>query len=54
VLLSVHCVHSDEVSRARDVLIAAGAEDVASSGEESINIEDEAGHVLELPSDLYA
>jgi hypothetical protein len=54
VLLSVHCVHSDEVSRARDVLIAAGAEDIASSGEESINIEDEAGHVLELPSDLYA
>jgi len=54
VLLSVHCVHCDEVSRARDVLIAAGAEDIASSGEESIEIEDEAGHVLELPSDIYA
>ena len=54
VLLSVHCVHCDEVSRARDVLIAAGAEDIASSGEESIDIEEEAEHVLELPSDIYA
>jgi hypothetical protein len=53
VLLSVHCVHCDE-SRVRDILIAAGAEDIASSGEESINIEDEADHVLELPSDIYA
>lgn len=54
VLLSVHCVHCDEVLKARDILIAAGAEDIASSGEESIKTEDEAGHVLELPSDIYA
>jgi hypothetical protein len=53
VLLSVHCVHCDE-SRVRDILIAAGAEDIASAPEESINIEDEADHVLEPPSDIYA
>jgi hypothetical protein len=53
VLLSVHCVHCDE-SRVRDILIAAGAEDIASSGEEAINIEDEADHVLEPPSDIHA
>jgi hypothetical protein len=53
VLLSVHCVHCDE-SRVRDILIAAGAEDIASSAEEAINIEDEADHVLEPPSDIYA
>jgi hypothetical protein len=41
VLLSVHCVSYEEISRARDVLIAAGAEDIASSGDESISIEDE-------------
>jgi hypothetical protein len=53
VLLSVHCVHCDE-SRVRDILIAAGAEDIASSAEEAINIEDEADHVLEPPSDIHA
>jgi hypothetical protein len=42
VLLSVRCVQCDEVSKARNVLIAAGAEDIASSGEEAITIEDEA------------
>jgi hypothetical protein len=36
VLLSVHCVSYEEITRARDVLIVAGAEDIASSGEESI------------------
>jgi hypothetical protein len=35
VLLSVHCDSSDEVSRAKKVLEATGAEDVASTGEAS-------------------
>ena len=33
VLLSVHCDTSDEISRAKDLLKATGAEDVASTGE---------------------
>jgi len=35
VLLSVHCDSSDEISRAKDVLKATGAEDIASAGEKS-------------------
>jgi hypothetical protein len=35
VLLSVHCDDSDWVSRAKDVLKAAGAEDIASAGEKA-------------------
>src|ERR1700734_2707753 len=35
VLLSVHCDTSDEISRAKDLLKATGAEDIASSGEKS-------------------
>jgi hypothetical protein len=34
VLLSVHCVGNEEMSRARDVLTASGAEDIAASEEE--------------------
>ncbi|MDB6084204.1 MAG: Succinyl-CoA ligase [ADP-forming] beta chain [Gammaproteobacteria bacterium] len=34
-LLSVHCDSSDEVSRAKDLLKATGAEDIASSSESS-------------------
>jgi hypothetical protein len=41
VLLSVHCVSNEEISRARDLLTAAGAEDIAASGEETIDVEDE-------------
>jgi hypothetical protein len=37
ILLSVHCDTSDEVSRAKDILKAAGGEDVASSGEKSVS-----------------
>src|SRR5579871_1568145 len=33
VLLSVHCETSDQISRAKDVLKASGAEDIASAGE---------------------
>ncbi len=35
ILLSVHCERSEEVSRAKDILKASGAEDIASSGEKS-------------------
>ena len=37
VLLSVHCDTSDEISRAKDLLKATGAEDIASSGEKSVS-----------------
>ena len=32
-LLSVHCDTSDQISRAKDLLKASGAEDIASAGE---------------------
>ena len=35
VLLSVHCDTSEEISRAKDILKATGADDIASSGEKS-------------------
>lgn len=35
VLLSVHCETSDEISKAKDLLKHTGADDVASSGEDS-------------------
>jgi len=37
VLLSAHCDTSDEVSRAKDVLKATGAEDISSAGEKSVS-----------------
>jgi hypothetical protein len=37
VLLSVHCDSSEEVSRAKEILKATGADDVASSGEKSVS-----------------
>jgi hypothetical protein len=37
ILVSVHCDSSEEVSRAKDVLKATGAEDIASSGEKSVS-----------------
>lgn len=37
ILVSVHCDSSEEVSRAKDILKATGAEDIASSGEKSIS-----------------
>jgi hypothetical protein len=37
ILVSVHCDSSDEVSRAKDILKAAGGEDIASSGEKSVS-----------------
>src|SRR4029078_9352295 len=35
-LLSVHCDTSDEIARAKDVLKRTGAQDISSSGEESV------------------
>ena len=37
ILVSVHCENSEEVSRAKDVLKAAGGEDIASSGEKAVS-----------------
>ena len=37
VLLSVHCETSDEITRAKDVLKASGANDVSSSGEKAVS-----------------
>jgi hypothetical protein len=37
VLLSVHCDTSDEISRAKDLLKATGAEDIASTGETAVS-----------------
>lgn len=36
VLLSAHCNTSEDISRAKDILKATGAEDIASTGEESV------------------
>src|SRR5215475_85152 len=36
VLLSVHCDTSDEITRAKKILKATGADDIASSGEEGV------------------
>jgi hypothetical protein len=37
ILLSVHCDSSEEISRAKEILKATGAEDIASSGEKSVS-----------------
>jgi hypothetical protein len=37
ILISVHAENSDEVSRAKDIFRKAGAEDIAYTGEESVN-----------------
>lgn len=37
ILLSVHCDSSDEISTAKDILKATGAEDISSSGEKSVS-----------------
>jgi hypothetical protein len=40
VLLSVHCDTSQEITRAKDILKETGADDIASSGEESVGKDD--------------
>ena len=37
ILVSVHCDTSEEISRAKDILKATGADDIASSGEKSVS-----------------
>jgi hypothetical protein len=37
ILLSVHCDSSDEISRAKEILKATGADDISSSGEKSVS-----------------
>lgn len=37
ILLSVHCDSSEEISKAKDILKATGAEDIASSGEKAVS-----------------
>ena len=37
VLLSVHCDTSDEISRAKDLLKATGAENISSAGEKAVS-----------------
>ncbi len=37
ILVSVHCDSSDEISRAKEVLKATGAEDISSSGEKGVS-----------------
>ena len=37
ILVSVHCESSEEISRAKDVLKAAGGEDISSSGEKAVS-----------------
>ena len=37
ILVSVHCESSEEISRAKDVLKAAGGDDIASSGEKAVS-----------------
>ena len=37
ILVSAHCENSEEISRAKDVLKAAGGEDIASSGEKAVS-----------------
>ena len=45
ILVSIHCDTSEEISRAKDLFKATGADDIASSGESSHNVEskDKAG-----------
>jgi hypothetical protein len=41
VLLSVHCAGNEEISKARDLLTASGAEDITASEKETIDTEEE-------------
>ena len=46
VLLSVHCDTAGQITRAKEVLKETGAENIASSGEESVRSHDEADEVV--------
>ncbi|MGH8136722.1 MAG: hypothetical protein ACREVV_00820 [Steroidobacteraceae bacterium] len=45
-LLSVHCDTADQISRAKDVLKASGAEDIASTGESAAAARTEPKHAV--------
>ena len=52
ILVSVHCASSEEVSRAKGVLKAAGGDDIASSGEKAVSSHtDNAADALERTTD---
>jgi len=42
ILLSVHCVTSDEVGRGKNILKGTGGEDISSTGEASVGRDDRA------------
>ncbi len=52
ILVSVHCESSEEIARAKDVLKAAGGEDIASSGEKAVNTHT-AGDTISRNTDLH-
>ena len=55
ILLSVHCDSSEEISRAKEILKATGADDVASSGEKAVSTHGvESGHTNVCSSELGA
>jgi hypothetical protein len=55
VLLSVHCGTSEEITRAKDLLKASGAEDIASAGEKSVSSHgvDKTGVREDMPIKTY-
>lgn len=55
ILLSVHCDTSEEIDRAKQMLKATGAEDIASSGESSSNLvkEDEVTNDEDVPTHTH-
>ena len=52
ILVSVHCESSEEIDRAKEVLKAAGGEDIASSGEKAVSTHT-AGDEIERNTDLH-
>ena len=52
ILVSVHCDSSEEIARAKDVLKAAGGEDIASSGEKAVSTHT-AGDTIDRHTDLH-
>lgn len=53
ILVSVHCDSSEEISRAKDVLKAAGAHDIASSGEKAVSTHTDEGTHGEVGHELH-
>ena len=51
ILLSVHCVTSEEITRAKDLLKQTGAEDISSAGEASADYAASDPRIGTLPAD---